>query len=146
MIMENTPVNELIINAGARSNLQTSGQWAMFISIVGVVFVGLLVVFGFSFGSIMKAIGGEAAVPGFPSFLFGIIYLVIGVIYFFPLLYLYRFSSFTKKGVSNMDQVSMDLAFSNLKSHLTFIGVMMAIVMGLYVMGGVIFALVAIVA
>jgi hypothetical protein len=142
--MDNIPVTELAISTSARYNLKITGQWARFIAIVGFVFTGLLVAFGFSFGFMMQAISGGAALQGVPTFLMGMIYLIIGVLYFFPLLFLYRFSRYTKKGLRDMDQPAMDQAFSNLRSHLTFIGIMTAIAIAIYLMAGIIFALVAV--
>ncbi len=141
----NLTKNDLNLNSAIQTNLETTRKWAMFIAIVGFVFMALIVIFGFSLGSIMNSVTGEDPLPGFSSFFLGFIYLIFGLIYFFPLLYLFRFAKFTKKGVQEMDQRSFELAFDNLKSHYTYIGVLLAIIMGLYVFMGLIFAVVTLV-
>jgi hypothetical protein len=128
------------LNNTMRAHLDATRKWAMFLAIVGFVMMSLLVVFGFSFGAIMRTFSGDAQIPGFPGFMVGIVYLFIAVIYFFPLLYLFRFARLAKKGIHEYDRISMESAFSNLRAHYTYIGILMAITIGLYVIGGVIFA------
>ena len=71
---------------------------------------------------------------GFPPFVFGLIYLIIGAVYFFPILYLYRFSSLIRKALQNKDTQILDIAFRNLKAHYKYIGILMIIALGIYVL------------
>lgn len=106
----------------------------------------ILVVFGFFIMPIMTSISGTDPVPGFPSAIFGILYLIFGIIYFFPLFFLFRFARNAKTGIKNNDQPVIESAFRNLKYHYTYIGVLMAIMTGMYVLGGMALALIAIIA
>jgi hypothetical protein len=140
-----SPEAKLSLNKAMLGNLESIRKWALFLSIVGFVFMGLLVIFGFSFGYIMKALGQETGIPGVPPLFLGIIYLFFALLYFFPILYLFRFSTNMKKSIRDTDTGALGVAFRNLKSHYAFIGVLMAIVLGLYILMGIIIAIVAIV-
>jgi hypothetical protein len=126
-------------------NLDAARKWAMFLSIAGFVFIGIMVVFGFSIGFIFKAFDPEADMPGFPMFIFGFFYLVMAVIYFFPILFLFRFSFYTKKSILENDNSALVVAFNNLKSHYAFIGILMVIGIGMYLILAMVMALFALI-
>ena len=132
------PDHNLHIDNEIRSYLADTSKWARFIAIVGFVFVGLLVIIGFGYGAIFSSLTGNDDVPGFLGYFIGFIYVVMAGIYFFPLLYLFRFSNFTKKGFQEADQVSLNLAFKNLKDHYSFIGILTAIMLAIYGMGALV--------
>jgi hypothetical protein len=123
-------------------NLEGIRKWALFLSIIGFIFLAILILFGFSMGTIMSQLGEEEALVGFPSYLFGIIYLIIGLIYFFPILFLYQFAVNARKGIQLTDSGFLSQAFKKLKDHYTYIGILMAIVLSLYVFSGIILAVV----
>jgi hypothetical protein len=125
-------------------NLNGIRKWALFLSIVGFIFLAILVLFGFSLGTIMGQLGDETVMEGFPTSLFGIIYLIIGLIYFFPILFLFQFAVNARKGIQFMDSGFLSQAFKKLKDHYTYIGILMAIMLGLYVFFGIIMAVVLI--
>ena len=117
--------------------LKEIAKWAKLIAIVGFVFVGLFVLIALFMGAFMGAMMGElapgpggGAAMGFLSFF----YIIFAVIYFFPLLYLYRFSTQTNAALASNDQQLMTEAFSNLKSHYKFIGILMLISIGFMVL------------
>jgi SNF family Na+-dependent transporter len=69
-----------------------------------------------------------------PMGLFGIIYLLLGLLYFFPTLYLYNFSQNIKKALVDSSQQNLDLGFENLKSFFKFIGVFSIVTISLYIL------------
>jgi uncharacterized membrane protein len=103
-------------------NLNETRKWTRFLAIMGFIFLALLVVLGFAIGSIFSSLGENAGLPLNGS-LFGFIYSIIALIYFFPVLYLYKFSSFTKKALINQNTSDLNEAFKNLKSHYRFMGI-----------------------
>jgi hypothetical protein len=114
------------------SYLNETRKWTIFLAILGFIFLGLMVIMSFSFGTFFSALGGQGINPPFPSFLFVVLYLAIGLIYFFPILYLYKFSSFTKQGLVEKNETLMTLAFKNLKSHYKYIGIFTIVFLCLY--------------
>ena len=73
----------------------------------------------------------------FPGFLLGVIYIVLGLLYFFPVYYLFKFSTSLKAALLSKNNQLLDSAFENLKSHYKYIGIMMVIVIGIYIVFGV---------
>lgn len=69
-----------------------------------------------------------------PGFLFGFVYLAIGIVYFFPILYLLRFSTNIQQAISANSTQQILLAFKNLKSHYRYIGIVMIVMLGLYLL------------
>ena len=109
--------------------LETS-KWAKFLAILGFVFAGLAV-----FGAIIAIISGAAfGSNGGPLFLVGFLYLVLAAINFFPLFYLFNFSSKVKEGLLNSNQTMTEAGFENLKSTFKFMGIYTIIVLGLWVL------------
>lgn len=117
-------------------------KWANFLAIMGFVGVGIMVVFGLFAGTIFNTAFSQmgTSVP-FPSF-FGFFYVLIALIYFFPVLYLYKFGANLKAALARRDSKSLETAFENLKSHYKFIGIMAIIVMSFYALG-ILFGLMA---
>lgn len=52
------------------------------------------------------------------------VYLAIAVIYFFPVYYLFQFSSKLKKAFTSNDNDLINSSFEYLKSHYKFIGIL----------------------
>jgi len=127
------------------NQLDNIRKWTLFLSIVGFIFVFLIIVFGFSFGFIMSHLSEDTPFHTTPSLFISIIYLVIGIINFFPVFYLYRFSTYIKKSLRTSDTNAMENAFSSLQTHYTIIGVLTALMLGIYVLIGIIVGIVAIV-
>jgi hypothetical protein len=130
----------LIISDEIKEHLIITVKWSYFLAILGFVglvfitFAGMFMTI-FSFG----AIGNGAGV--IPMYLFGIIYLVFGIIYFFPIKYLLNFSLKTKKALTTNNQEILNESFKNLKSHYKFIGIILIITFGVYILSMLSFVL-----
>ena len=124
---------DLNLSTDNRFDLREAATWAKFLAIVGFVFIGLGVLGIFSFGAIMASspVGGMAGM----SSLIMVFYILILLIYFLPILYLFRFATKIKSAVNSNSQMDMDTAFSNLKAHYKFLGILTAIILGLYFLG-----------
>ncbi|MBN2348913.1 MAG: hypothetical protein JXJ22_08760 [Bacteroidales bacterium] len=135
--MENLQSRE---NNTDKTNIELSGKtvlilkeirkWANFLAIIGFIGVGILAIVGLVFGFFLKDIGIKE-LP-YPSFVIGMVYLVIALLYYFPVLYLYRFAKFLKVALENNNEHDMVSAFTNLKSHYRFIGILAIILLSFY--------------
>lgn len=124
----------LTISPEIKIFLKETAKWAKFLAIVGFVFIGLMIVAALFMTFAMGDLMGEAGLPGIMSGGFlGAFYLVFALLYFFPILYLYRFASKMKIALANDDQTFLQDSFQNLKSHYVFIGILMAIILAFYV-------------
>ncbi len=82
----------------------------------------------------MGALGNES-MP-FPGYIFGFIYAVFGFIYFFPIYYLFKFSTNMKEALLHSNEENIDEAFINLKSHYKFMGIFTIVFISIYLLLG----------
>lgn len=125
--------NGLHITLEGKELLREAGKWAKFISIIGFIGIGLMVILSFFMGTIMSianyAGGGGSPLPGWA---FTIIYLALAVLYAFPVYYLYQFSNNVKKALEMDNTGFLTNSFNYLKSHYKFIGILTIILMAIY--------------
>lgn len=131
----NFKLNELAVSA-----LRESAKWCMFLAIVGFIFIGLMVVAGLFMAVAMSAIpddpyGGAmgmnpfAAIKGY----IGVIYIVMALIYFFPVYYLFNYAKKMKEALQSFNENTLADALVNLKSHHKFLGIFTIIMIVLYI-------------
>lgn len=126
----------LSVTSTAVSYLKETCGWGKFLAIVGFCFVGLMVIFGIFTGSIFASLGQENPFGGF----IGLFYVAIGLLYFFPALYLFKYSTKLKKAIATKNNEVLTEAFENEKSMFKFMGIFTIITLGVYVLaivGGV---------
>jgi hypothetical protein len=151
--MENTPEN--VVDAGLQGNpitvtpeiinyLSTIRKWSKFFAILGFICIGLFVIGGLFMGLVLSNLSAVTggSMPFFSGYL-GFIYIIFAVLYFFPVLYLYRFADYMKKAIQWNDNQSFTLSFYNLKRYLNFIGILTIVVLSLYALAIVMFAIIA---
>lgn len=130
---ENITHTDLSVSTSSKDFLLYASKWANFLAILSFVGIGLMVLGGLIVTVIGISFPGIQS-PAAPMGLFGIIYLLFGLLYFFPTLYLYNFSQNIKKALANSNQQNLDLGFENLKSFFKFIGVFTIIMISLYIL------------
>ncbi|PLX04724.1 MAG: hypothetical protein C0595_01920 [Marinilabiliales bacterium] len=122
---------ELIISNQTKTYWIEISNWTMFFSILGFVFVGLMMLFGLFFGSILSLLPDTGNLPNGFGFV-GIIYVILAVVYLIPVYFLYQFSSKMKDSLRNNNTLLLTESFKNLKSHFKFVGIMSIIGIVLY--------------
>lgn len=103
-------------------------KWSFFLSICGFVFSGLMIVFGIFLALLGDKLSKLETETPVPSFLFLIFYAILGVIYYFPAFYLYKFSVTTNAAIESGAESSVEDSLKYLRSFFTFTGVL-AIIM-----------------
>lgn len=121
--------NELILTKADRNNFLETAKWGKFLGIIGFIMSGFVVLaglsmFGGAFDEVYPGIGGGIA----------IIYLLASLLYIFPSLYTYRFSTKLKEGLQQNDQELCSDAYNNLRKLFLFMGIMTIIVLSLYLL------------
>ncbi len=133
--MESTSENKKIeIGTEILNTLNATRRWTMFLSVLGFIFLGLLVVAGLATSLFLTTFKTQEANLGIPESLMIIIFVVIGAIYFFPVFFLFRFSRNTRDAVQNFDQQKLSKGFRNLRLYFTYIGIMVIVVISIYIM------------
>ena len=139
--MEEHSVNENLemkLNESAKDFLKETAKWAYFLSILGYVGIGFIVLAGLFAGTLFSAMGKMNPAMSSMGSSFGIVmtvvYVLIGAIYFFPVYYLNKFASNAKMACATNDSEKLTLSFQYLKSHYKFIGIMTLVVFSLYLL------------
>ncbi|HSB93077.1 MAG TPA: DUF5362 family protein [Flavitalea sp.] len=141
MSQENVQLFDLHVDHEGTQYLAQAAKWGRFLSIIGFVMIGLMVVFSLFAGSIFaKAFatmgdannaGTMAAMGGFGG-VFTVIYMLIAALWLMPVIYLYRFSTRMLDALRANDQHLLNTSFKNLKSCFRFVGITTIVVLSIY--------------
>lgn len=123
-------VLNLSISDEIKLYLKETAKWAKFLAIIGYIGIGFLVLFSLFMLFGMTALAGM--LDALPLSLMGIIYLLMALLYYFPVNYLNTFANKTKRALAENDQDEINLAFKNLKSMFKFMGILTIVVLCLY--------------
>lgn len=143
---QNSPFDsfELQITPLAQGFLKETAKWALFLSILGFIGLGFLILGGLSMiaaGSMIDSVaGGMGAMGMFSGLTLGLVYLVFAILYFFPIYYLYKFASNTKQALQNNNTEKLTSSLESLKSHYKFMGILAILMIVFYILFIVIFA------
>ena len=105
--------------------LSETRPWVKFLSIVGFVSVGLM-----ALGGCVVFFVGVAS--GEPVALLGLLYGLLGVLYYFPALFLYRYANGIRDFLGQRRQDQLDAALDAQKSFWRFTGILTLIVVCIY--------------
>jgi hypothetical protein len=105
----------------------------MFLAIVGFIFFGLFIIIGLIAGTFLTAFNSGGKSLGIPESLTFVPILLLAVIYFFPVLFLFRFSKHTSHAILTLDKMELNKAVKNLKFYFAYVGVLLIIVLSIYI-------------
>ncbi|GAB7086745.1 DUF5362 family protein [Marinifilum fragile] len=114
--------------------LNETRKWTMFFSILGFVFLGILIIAAIFMATMFGAMAGDNLPFMGSGIIIGVFYLLLGALYFFPIFYLYKFSKHSKTAIYSEDSEQLSLAFKFLKKHYKFIGILSIIILSFYVL------------
>lgn len=127
---------ELQLNESAKGFLKETAKWAYFISILGYIGIGFIVLAAFFAGALFAFIGHMSREMGSFGGLEGsfitVLYLIIAALYFFPVYYLNKFATNAKIALKDNNSKSLAASFEYLKSHYKFMGIMALVILCLY--------------
>lgn len=124
---------EMQLTSDSKDFLREAAKWAYFLSILGFVFVGLFVIIGLFMGTALSTLSSRSA-GMLPASFFSAIYIIMAALYFFPVLYLYRFGSNVKRAFSSNDTEALTQGLKGLKSHYKFVGILAIIMISFYIL------------
>ncbi len=129
--------NTMHVNEQIKESLMTATKWSKFLSIIGFIGVGLLLIM-----SIVLMLGifpmpgmnemNQSPIMRIPFVMGSFLYIGLAALYFFPVYYLYKFSTETKEALIRNDEETLTSGMENLKKMFAFYGVMMIVVLSLY--------------
>ena len=126
-------IRKIEIEQETLDHLNTTRKWAMFLAIIGFIFLGLLIVIGALAGTFLTAFSSGGKGLGTTDSLMLIPVLLVAVILFFPVLFLFRFSKHTSHAIQNLDKLRLNKAIKNLRFYFGYIGVLIIIIFIFYI-------------
>lgn len=132
-----TQLEQLVLNSKSKSFLKEIANWSFFFSILGFLsilfFIVVAILVGTVYAPMLDMMTLQQGVSGSGTYVM-ILYLVIALLYFMPVLYLFKFSRKMKEALVTKSDETLAEALGNLKAHFKFIGVMTIIVISLYIL------------
>ena len=116
------------LDNAALSHLTETRKWTMFMSVLGFIFIGLMLVVAL----ILATVSSFYSKSGFTALTI-IPLLLLCVVYIFPIYYLFRFSSYSKQALNAKDNGLLSRAFGYLKMHYRFMGIFVIIIGCIYI-------------
>ena len=113
----------------AKNYILEASKWATFLSIIGFIGIGLMIILSFTIGAVLANLPVETMGGISPQF-FSFFYLIIAGVYFIPVFYLFQFGSKTKQAIMNNDNDVLTFGLKKLRSHYKFLGIISII--GIY--------------
>lgn len=136
------------LNEMSQHFLAETAKWSRFLSIIGFIGLALMALMALVFilapNSTVTAtltqngVQQEEVNTRVVGVFMGILYLLMCLLYYFPVSYLYKFSTRMRDALDVGDENSLQSSFENLKKHYKFIGILTAVVLGIYVFFGLI--------
>lgn len=109
--------------------LRESAKWSKFLSILGFIGVGFMVIASLFVAAMGSSLGNGVA---FSPILIALLYLFMAGLYVMPVYYLYKYSVDITNGLKNRNQELLTKGFGFLKSHHKFLGISAIIVISMY--------------
>jgi len=132
--LDNDLQEGLSLTRSAQSFLQETAKWAKFLAVLGFIICGFMVAGALGMLTMSDMMFAGAGDLPFSPTLFVLLYLAFAAIYFLPVLYLYRFSSFAQEALRDNSESRLEAAMENMKSHYKFMGVMAIVVIAGYLL------------
>ena len=129
---------DLQVDHNTMSYLRDADRWAKFLAIAGFIFCGLFVVVAILVLSLLSSLFnsvGAQGVYGIGALPIAFVYVLIAVLNFFPCLYLYNFATRMQTALRSNDQEQLNTSFRNMRAFYRFVGVMMIIALGFFLLG-----------
>ena len=108
----------LVITEDIRSYIYDTAKWTRFLAVVGFIFSAFTAMFAFSSGAFLSTM--TAVQPNNPMVQLGqgglmVMFLIFALLYFYPSLLLFNYSSAAKNAVLYGDQSALALAMDKMK-------------------------------
>lgn len=135
----NTNLIDLQFDNSTQMLFRETAKWAKFISIVGFIFCGLLVLGGIFAGTLFSNLStnpyGNTTMPAAAmGSMFTVIYIVCALVYFFPCLFLFKFASRMQVALRSSDQQTLVSSLGNLRAYFRFVGILLIIGLSIWVL------------
>jgi hypothetical protein len=138
---ENNSLFSLSIDPATKVHLAETARWARFLAIIGFVFIVFMVALGvYSSLTISRYEDMFNGYRGNRSFVdsvgvgVSVMYVIMAVVAFFPLLFMLRFANQMRNALSSNNQALLTSSFQNLKVYFRYLGIITIILLVLTIL------------
>lgn len=121
------------IEQATLKHLNIIRKWAMFFAILGFIFVGLIIIAGVTAGTFLSLFNSGQMNTGFPEWIVIAILVCVALLYFFPVLFLFRFSKHTAIAIQTLSKDELREAIRYLRACFVYMGIMTIVVLCIYI-------------
>ncbi len=133
--MENNEnLKELVLNADMKKDLITMSLWVKFLSILGFVGIGFMLIAAFVMMAGRLMMSSMYYQEELMFTIIAVVYIAMAIAYFFPVLYMFKSTLEISKGIKQNDSISLAAGFKNLKAHFKYMGIMIIVLFGIYLL------------
>ncbi|MEL1242649.1 hypothetical protein AAEO56_00130 [Flavobacterium sp. DGU11] len=118
---------ELQLNSDAKDFLRGASSWATGLAIMGFIGSGFMLLAALAMFAAGSSQEMNRAMNGMSVSSLALMYLLMAVMYFIPMLYLIKFASATKQALNENNTSKLSASFRNLKNH--FMSVVISIIL-----------------
>jgi hypothetical protein len=116
-----------VVTAKTVEMLRQTQPWVRFLSVLGFIGTALMILAGL-FGLLGAAMGGSAELG-----VMMVAYLLVGLLYFIPTMYLSRYATAINRFRQGLHVAEMETALEAQKSFWKFVGIVTLVILALYV-------------
>jgi hypothetical protein len=132
---------ELQFDHESTSFLSETAKWAKFLSIVGFVFTGILVLVAFFLGKLLGSLSPFGAALSGVGFLSTVFYLGLAALIFFPNWFLFNYARKIQTAFLHNDQATLNASLGSMKSYFKFMGILTIVILSIYIIFIILIAL-----
>ena len=124
--------NKIEISSEALDNLNVTRRWTTFLSVLGFVILGLIIVAGIATSLFLTVFKTQQTNLGIPESLMMVVFATIGILCYFPVFFLFRFSKNIRDAIQNNDQRKLAKGFRNLRLFFGYFGILVILIISVY--------------
>lgn len=121
----------LTVDETVKAYLLEAARWAKFIAIFGLIIFGLMLIGGVF---LLMTPAAMFAQMGMSPFGLGLLYIIMSVLYFYPMWALLKFANKIKLSVALENQAMMQDGFRFLKNHFKAVGIFIIAIIIMYIL------------
>ncbi|MBN2616641.1 MAG: hypothetical protein JXR71_13190 [Bacteroidales bacterium] len=123
--------SRIYLDQQALVHLNETRNWTLFLAIMGFIAIGLLILAGIIVSLVFNTMK-TPAMPGFFGVLYPVLFIVLGVLYFFPAYFLMQFSKFSSMTLRERSTELFSKAMKYLKYYYRYTGILVIVVISFY--------------
>ena len=123
----------IVVTSNAQEGLKMAATWSTFLSILGFIMAGFMVLAAIIMTMAMGAIGDTGMMP-FPAWILPVFYIGLTVLMVIIYLNLYRFATRTKSALSSGNSAQLEIAMMSLGKFFKIVGIITIIFLVLYLL------------